>query len=309
MTATHSRRRFDVATRTLSFESEGTQCRGRLYLPDRPATPPVVVCAPDIAAEQTFGYSAYAERFAQAGYAAFVFDYRGFGESDDADPVGWFGGETHHFVDPAAQVADLQAAIDRVARLDGERRRVALWGYGLGGGHAIRVAANRRVDTVVAVAPFLDGRAFARARSPRYLARATCAGVRDRLATAVGRSHTVPVVGGRDEFGLLPRPTGDAYLDCVPRTSDWRNQTPARSLLALLRYRPLADAADVSSPTLLLAADDDDVAPPDAVTAAADRIDRSTYVRLPVGHVDPLDRAFEASVAHQLAFLDDALGD
>ncbi|WP_435068459.1 alpha/beta hydrolase [Haloplanus sp. C73] len=308
MTATQSRRRFDVATTTLAFESEGTRCRGRLYRPDRPSTPPVVVCGPDIAAERTFGYPAYAERLARAGYAAFVFDYRGFGESDDADPSGRFGGDTHHLVDPAAQVADWHAAIDRVRRLDGERRPVALWGYGLGGGHAIRVAANRRVDAVVAIAPFLDGRAFARARSPGYLARAVAAGVRDRLASGVGRSHTVPVVGGRDEFGVLPRPTGDAYLDHVPRESDWLNETPARSLTSLVRYRPLVDAGDVASPTLLVAADTDDISPADTVAEAAERIDRSTFLRLPVDHVDPLGRAFEATVAHQLVFLDDVLG-
>jgi len=298
-TATLDRRRFDVATTTLAFESDGRTCRGRLYRPDRPATPPVVVLGPDVAAEGTFGYPRYAERFARAGYAAFVFDYRGFGESE---------GDTRQLVDPAAQVADWHAAIDRVRRLDGERRRIALWGFGLGGGHAIRVAANRRVSAVVAVAPLLDGRAFARARSPRYLARAVGTGLRDRVTARLGRPHTVPVVGGRDEFGVLPRPTGDRYLDLVPPESDWRNETPARGLLSLFRYRPLADAGSVTRPTFLLAAGDDDVASPDVVADAADRIDDSTFLRLPIGHVDALGSAFETAAAHQVAFLDGVLG-
>jgi len=302
------RRRFDVATTTLAFESEGVTCRGRLYRPARPATPPVVVMGPEFAAEATFGYPRYAERFARAGYAAFVFDHRGFGESDDPEPTGRFRDrDARNLVDPDAQVRDWHAAVDRVRRLDGERRRIVLWGFGLGGGHAVRVAATRRVDGVVAVAPMLDGRAFARARSPRYLARAVGAGLRDRLAAPLGRGRTVPVVGGRDEFGVLPRPTGDAYLDLVPSESDWRNGTAARGLLSLFRYRPLADAADVTCPTLLLAAGDDDVVPPATVADAADRIDRATYLRLPVGHVDPLGSAFETAADHQLAFLDDCL--
>jgi dienelactone hydrolase len=304
--ATRSRR-FDVATTTLAFESEGRTCRGRLYRPDRPTTPPVIVLGPDLAAEGSFGYPRYAERFARAGYAAFVFDYRGFGESEAPSPsgVGRGGNGPRTLVDPTAQVVDWNAAVDRVRRLDGGRRQVVPWGFGLGGGHAVRVAANRRVAAVVAVAPLLDGRAFARARSPRYLAHAVGAGLRDRLGAPIGRSHGVPVVGGRGEFGVLPRPTGDAYLDSIPPTSDWHNETPARGLLSLFRYRPLADAGSVTCPALLLAAGDDDVAPPEPVADAADRIEGSTFLRLPVGHVDPLGSAFETSVAHQVAFLDD----
>ncbi|MFC7174295.1 hypothetical protein ACFQL0_14970 [Haloplanus litoreus] len=71
--------RFEFATTTLTFESEGRTRRGRLYRPDRPSTPPVVVLGPTFAAEATFGYPRYAERFARAGYAAFVFDHGGSG--------------------------------------------------------------------------------------------------------------------------------------------------------------------------------------------------------------------------------------
>jgi len=312
VTATRTRRRFDLATTTLTFESGGRTCRGQLYRPDRPATPPVVVLGPTFAAEGTFGYPRYAERFARAGYAAFVFDYRGFGESEGPPMSGvarLTGDERAPTpVDPDTQVTDWHAAIDRVRRLDGERRRVVLWGFGLGGGHAVRVAANRRVDGVVAVAPMLDGRAFARAQSIGYLARAVGAGLRDRLTAPLGRGHTIPVVGGHDEFGVLPRPTGDAYLDLIPPESDWHNETPARGVLSLCRYRPIADAADVTCPTFLLAAGDDALVPPGTVADAADRIDRATYLELPVGHVDPLGAAFETAAAHQVAFLDDVLG-
>ncbi|MFD1596649.1 peptidase S15, partial [Haloplanus litoreus] len=161
----------------------------------------------------------------------------------------------------------------------------------------------------LAVSPLLDGRAFARARSPRYLARAIAAGVRDRLAAPLGRTRSVPVVGGRDEFGVLPRDSaGEAYLDLVPPESAWHNETPARGLLSLLRYRPLTDAEDVTCPTLLLAAGNDSLVPVETVATAADRIDGATYLRLPVDHVAPLGDAFETAAAHQLAFLDDAVG-
>lgn len=295
----HDPARADVATTTLTFESGGTTCRGRLYRPARPATPPVVVLGPDFAAEAAF-YERYAERFARAGYAAFAFDYRGFGASD---------GEPRALVDPVAQVADWHAAVGRVARLDGAHRSVVLWGYGLGGGHAVRVAAaSRRVAAVVAVVPLLSGRTLARAHPRRALARLLVAGARDRLLARVGRQTAVPVVGGPGEVGALPRePTGDAYLDRVPPSSDWRNRTPARGLVSTFRYRPLDDAADVDRPTLLVAGGDDDVAPASVVADAADRIDGATYLRLPVGHAGPLGDAFDEAAAHQVAFLDATL--
>jgi dienelactone hydrolase len=291
--------RFSFATRTLGFDSGGDRCRGDLYLPDRPSTPPVVVMGPDFAAERTFGYPRYAERFAAAGYAVFRFDYRGFGDSE---------GTPRHLVDPERQVADWHAAIARVRRVDDvDGRRVVPWGFSLSGGHALRVASEaRHVAAAVALAPVLDGRALARSRSTRYLARALRAGVRDRLGAVVGRPATVPVVGGPGEFAAIPRsPEGEAYLRLVPRDSDWRNATPARSLLAVSRYRPVTRAADVTCPSLFLAGDD--ARTWSGVTTAADRMDDETLVRLPVGRFDLFGDAFEASVAHQLAFLDSAV--
>ncbi|WP_251328682.1 alpha/beta hydrolase [Haloplanus pelagicus] len=303
--------RFAFATTTVEFESEGGTRHGRLYRPDRPSTPPVIVLGPTVAAEATFGYPRYAERFAGAGYAAFVFEHGGVEKSVARGVTGrrTETGDPRNLVDPAAQVADWNAAIDHVRTLDGDRRRVVLWGFGLGGGHVVRVAAERRVAAALAVSPMLDGRAFARSRTPRYLARAVAAGVRDRLGAPLGRSRSIPVVGGPGEFGVLPRePAGKAYLDLVPRGSDWHNETPARGVLSLFRYRPCTDAADVTCPTFLLAAGRDGLVPPETVAATADHIDDATYLRLPVGHVDPLGDAFEAAAAHQIAFLDDAVG-
>lgn len=293
--------RFDFATTALTFESQGTRCRGQLYRPDRPATPPVVVLAPDVAAEATFGYTRYAERFARAGYAALAVDYRGVGENEGTGPTA---------IDPVAQAADIEAAVDRVRRLDGERRRVVVWGHGLGGGHALAAAAaSRRVAAAVAVAPFLDGRSFARKRSLGYLSRALRSGGRDRLGSPLGRSTTVPIVGGVGEFGLLPRrPAGDAYLDLIPRESDWANATPARGILALFRYRPITDVGDVDCPTFVVVAGEDGLVSPETAATAADRIDGAALLRLPVGHVDPLGEAFETAVAHQIAFLDGVVG-
>ncbi|MEV4063648.1 alpha/beta hydrolase [Nonomuraea dietziae] len=120
--------------RKISFESGGTRCVGYLHLPENLAekVPCVVLC---------HGFSGtmdrlypHAERFAAAGLAALVFDYRNFGES---------GGQPRQFVDVSGQQDDLRGAIGfarSAQEIDADR--ILLWGNSLGGGHVISVAAD-----------------------------------------------------------------------------------------------------------------------------------------------------------------------
>jgi dienelactone hydrolase len=68
----------------VTFESAGTRCAAWLYRPVEsgggPA--PCVVLAHGFSGVRDQRLDAYAERFAQAGLAALVFDYRYFGDSD-----------------------------------------------------------------------------------------------------------------------------------------------------------------------------------------------------------------------------------
>ena len=303
--ASRSRRpsRYEFSTVRLRFESGGEECVGRLYRPDRPREAPVVVMAPGLAARRAFGLPAIAQRFAARGYAAFAFDYRGFGESD---------GEPRRLVDPSGQVADLRAAVACARRQDGvDRGRVALWGASLSGGHVLRVAAaDAGVSAAVARTPIADGRAFLRRNGLGYLLKGVGLGVADGLLSLAGRSKTVPAVGDESEFALVNAPGARAAVrDLRPRDAARENETPARAFLSLLRYRPVGDAGDVTCPTLLTAGDRDELAPADAVESVADDVPESTFVRLPAGHFDGFDgRGLDRAVGHELAFLDAELG-
>src|ERR1035441_8186503 len=101
---------------------------------------------------------AYAERFAAAGLAALVFDYRHFGAS---------GGEPRQLLDIGRQLADWRAAIAYVRGLEGiDPERIALWGSSFSGGHVIELAArDHRIAAVVAQMPFVDGAAKDRKRT------------------------------------------------------------------------------------------------------------------------------------------------
>lgn len=78
----------------------------------------------------------YAERFATAGMAVLVFDYRNFGAS---------GGQPRQLIDIPGQQADWRAAIGYARNHQAiDPQRTALWGSSLGGAHAVTVAAADR---------------------------------------------------------------------------------------------------------------------------------------------------------------------
>ena len=74
MTRQHEYVRSDV-----TFTSDDARCAGWLYRPDGVENPPIVVLAHGFAAFRDLRLDAYASRFARAGYAAMVFDYRASG--------------------------------------------------------------------------------------------------------------------------------------------------------------------------------------------------------------------------------------
>lgn len=286
-------------TRRVTFDSEGGACVGTLYEPDRPRNAPVVVMAPGAGMRRSFGLPAVAERFAEAGYAAFPFDYRGFGDSE---------GEPRNLVSPSRQIADLNAAVDRVRRMDDVGGGgVVLWGFSLGGGHALSVAADdRRVAAVVALSPVTDGRKLVRSRGVGFAAKSLAVGLRDAVGARVGSGASVPLAGEGGELALLSQPGAKrSFVDLADRESDWTNETPARSLLGFPRYRPVKRCEEIDCPAFLFAGTDDDVVDAAWVEAAADEIDGSTFVRAPVGHFDSLADRFELATHYQLAFLDD----
>ena len=292
--------RYAFSTVQLTFRSGGERCVGRLYRPDHPSDPPLVVLGggPIGAGGRPLG--PYAERLAAAGYAAFSFDFRHTGDSD-GDPRG--------LVSPARQRADWEAALSGLySRGDVATDRTVLWGAGLAADSALAVAADDpRISGVVATTPVLSGRAFLRERGLGFLAGGLLAGVRDRLLSAVGRPRTVPVVAdGVDDgrFALVSTPGASrAYRDLAG--DEWTNRTPARSILALWRHTGDTDRRRPTCPVLLVGGTRDDVAGIDAAEDAAGSLPDATLVRLPAGHFDIYDgEGFDRCVRHGLAFLD-----
>lgn len=111
----------------VTFQSGGVAVAGYLYRPsDTKGYLPCVVMANGFSGTMDWILPTYAERFAAAGFAALIFDYRYFGESE---------GQPRQLISVAQQREDIRNAIEFVRHYEGtDPRRIALWVTSLGGG-------------------------------------------------------------------------------------------------------------------------------------------------------------------------------
>jgi dienelactone hydrolase len=284
------------------FPSGDAKCQAWLYLPEGPQPRPVIVMAHGLGGIRQMRLDAYAERFAAAGYACLVFDYRHFGAS---------GGEPRQLPDIKLQLADWAAAIAYArSRADLDPARVVLWGTSFGGGHVIVAAArDGNVAATISQCPFTDGLASVLAMDPRTSVKVTARAVRDLIAAGLGRPPVmVPTAGPPGSAALMTAPDAvPGYLGLVDdeaRAAGFGNQVAARVVLNIVRHRPGRKAKKVRCPILFAVCETDSVAPAKATLRHARTAPRGEIRLYPAGHFDIyLGDWFETNVTDQLAFL------
>jgi dienelactone hydrolase len=284
------------------FPSGDAKCQAWLYLPEGPQPHPVIVMAHGLGGIRQMRLDAYAERFAAAGYACLVFDYRHFGAS---------GGEPRQLLDIKLQLADWAAAIAYArSRADLDPARVVLWGTSFGGGHVIVAAArDGNVAATISQCPFTDGLASVLAMDPRTSVKVTARAVRDLIAAGLGRPPVmVPTAGPPGSAALMTAPDAvPGYLGLVDdeaRAAGFGNQVAARVVLNIVRHRPGRTAKKVRCPILFAVCETDSAAPAKATLRHARTAPRGEIRLYPAGHFDIyLGEPFERVVADQLAFL------
>ncbi|WIM89635.1 alpha/beta hydrolase [Candidatus Mycobacterium wuenschmannii] len=290
----------------LTFRSGETVCDAWHFrgAGDRFASPsgrPVVVMAHGIAGTKDSGLEPFGRRLSNAGVDVVAFDYRGFGAS---------GGEPRQTVSVARQVDDYRAAVSAVRRLpDVDPGRVLLWGVSFSGGHVLRVAANDgAIAGVIALTPLTSGAATSRLAIAQCDLvsgmRWTAAGVKGRLAAAMGGSATfMPVVGRPGEAGALTLDGAyENYLSMAGPT--WRNEIDAGVGLQLALVRSSGAAAKLRCPLLVQIADFDRFVPAESIAKVAVR-GRAEVHHYPCDHFDvwPGNEWFDKVVDHQIAFI------
>lgn len=263
------------------FFSRGLKCAGWLFLPEDAPKPPVVLMAHGFGAERTFRLPAFAEKFCGHGLAAFVFDYRNFGDSE---------GEPRNLISPKRHLEDWQAALEHVQKLpEVDGRRVALWGSSFSGGHVLVMAAQTPgIRAVVAQVPFVDGLATSLLYSWPFIFKATGHALVDVLKSLFFLPpHNVPIVGEPDQFALMNTPECmPGVLSILPANYVLKNFAPARIALTLPFYRPIKSVSRINCPVLLLIAEKDSLIPPQAVRKTAALIKNSRTINLSAGHFE-----------------------
>jgi len=282
-----------------SFVSQGERCAGTLLLPAAAAKPlPVIVMAHGFAGVRAM-LMPHAQRFVDAGYAVFLFDYRNFGDSE---------GQPRHWVDPARHLHDWNAAIEHVKTLQPiDAQRIVLWGTSLSGGHVTCMAARgHRVAAVIAGHPLMSGWKAISSLSLWTVLRLTFAGLRDVIGAGFGRPYYVPAVGRPGELAAL---TGAEAWDGMTKLQailhvPWENKVLARALLKIAYYRPLSAARNVHAPTLVIAGSNDTIVCATLARQAAQRMPLGEFRLFASDHFQPYYGEYlEKNVQTQLEFL------
>jgi dienelactone hydrolase len=285
-----------------TFLSEGTACAAWLYRPDGVAKPPIVVLAHGFAAFRDLRLDAYAARFAQAGYAALVFDYRYWGASD---------GEPRRVLDIGAQHADWRAAVACARSLHGvDAARVVGWGSSFGGGHVLVLAAHdHELAAAIVQVPHVTGPASAFSQHPKLVSRLIMAGVRDQVGSWFGaKPYRVQSIGRPGDIAMMTSPGAAELVEEM--AGDKReellaeNSVAARVALRVPFYSPGRRVGQITAPTLVQLAKHDDVTPYAKAQKIVARIPKGEVLSYDCSHFEPyLDPHFEQIVSDQIQFL------
>ena len=293
------------ASEPVSFLSDGTKCAATVFRPETSGDMPipVIVMAHGFGSPRALRLYAYAERFAAAGYAAVVFDYRGFGDSE---------GDPRQLLDVSMQHDDWKAALEFARSLRGiDADKIVAWGTSFGGGHVLTVAGRgEALAALIAQVPHVSGPAAVRATGFASSMRIAPYAIRDQINAVLGRKPVyVPLVGRPGDVGIMTTPDALPGLEQLIAHSNlapdaYRQDVAARIGLKIGLYSPQRVMSNIECPTLIQIARHDAITPCAVAEKAARRITHASVRIYECSHFDPyVEPAFTSIIADQLAFL------
>ncbi len=237
----------------VEFYSEGCTIAADMYLPDSfeagQRLPAVILCH-GFSGIRTILLPPYAEELARNGFAALLFDYRGFGDSE---------GERGRLV-PAEQRVDIRNAITFMQSLDEvDPGRIGLWGTSFGGANAICTAAiDKRVKCLSVQITFGSGE------------RMVGAGMTDeekkKLRATLDKAWQRSVVRNKPMMLAMEQILTDDdskafYARTVAEHPEFKTKLPLTTIRESLEYCPEDCIGRVSVPLMLIGASEDIVCP------------------------------------------------
>jgi fermentation-respiration switch protein FrsA (DUF1100 family) len=244
---------FKAGLNRVTFTSEGEKMAGVLYLPAdyQPGRKlPVIIAIGPFTQVKEQVAAVYAQKMAEAGFAAFAFDFRFWGES---------GGEPRWFESPADKLKDIRNAVTYLTTLPQlNANRIGIIGACFGAGYvAAAVEADARIKSWATVAAWInDEPALQSVFGAQTLA------YRDSLSVAAGQQYART---GKMTYAPAYQPGNQkaamfANLDYYgnPRRGAipaWKNQYALISHKAWHEFSPLPIAPRIHTPALFVHSD------------------------------------------------------
>jgi uncharacterized protein len=259
----------------------GEELDAWMYLPGGTAPHPVVVMAHGVGGVKAAGLAPFAEQFAEAGFAALVFDYRHWGDST---------GQPRQLLSVRRQLEDYRTALCWAqAHENFDAAKVFVWGTSFAGMHIVELAASEpALAGAIAQCPLVDGLAGVANIPAGRAVRLSAHALLDLVGSALGRSpRYLQVSVPRGRLGVIA--TDDAMIGhdrLDPADGSWPNDITARSLLDVTRHRPVRRAHRARCPLLMVVAEHDTMAPTKPALAVAARAPRGELYRSRGGHYD-----------------------
>ncbi|MDC5152280.1 alpha/beta hydrolase [Acinetobacter baumannii] len=274
------------------------------YIPKTNNKSAVIIMAHGFAGLRQFKLIQYAQRFAQAGYAVILFDYRYWGGST---------GKPREMISINSQLEDWKTMIQYASTCKFiDNRRIVLWGTSLSGGYALSLASElKNIQAIMVQIPYVDGAETAKLYPLQRYPQALKLSSQDYMGSKMGLNpKRLPVV---DQYKLCFMPTADSYygyLSIVNSDYYWSGEVPARVFFNLMRYRPIQLVRQINIPVLFIAAQHDSLIPIESSREAATNIAPFvSYHEWDMKHFDIYHGSwFEKAVTTQLEFLHQHIG-
>ena len=271
------------------FKSKGLNCSGLFYRPDNYSATddvklPAIAMAHGMGTTKEMGLPQFAERFADAGFAVLLFDFRNLGESEGTPRGQIFAEDQQEDYRNAITWLQLQPHIDP--------ERIGVWGFSFAGGHVLQVAAfDRRIKCVVAQVPAVSGfLAAQRSNTPLELDGIRMMLSKDRIQRyETGEVNYLPFVAPPGQPCFFPSNEAREFFEATQGASEGRfeNRITFESLERLSYFEP-AVRIDAIAPTPLrmVLAKKDFLIPTDIALAAYARAhEPKSLVFLEGGHL------------------------
>lgn len=273
-------------------------------LPDDTAPKPaVLVMGHGIGGIKAAGLLPFAKTFSKAGYAAIMFDYLYFGESE---------GTPRNLMSISRELQDFRDVVAWARQQHDlwDTHRVVIWGSSFGGMHVTSLMAeDHTLAAGIMQCPCVDGYAAARMLPAVAVLRTSLFALGDWLSSFVSAEPIyLPLVDdGTSKPAAMPGPEALAGWDSLlpGATAQPMNKISARTILAIAFSRPINKINRSVKPVLLVLPTWDNQAPLAAAAEAARLAPLGEAARVPGGHFDVYEGGvgFEENIHRQLSFL------